>query len=265
MKRKHRQVLILSLVFLLLLGVFLDMKVFAIKRHKTRFETITHPTIPPSFDGVTIAYFSDVLSNTELLDKSISSINRSKPDIILFGGNLFLNKPNEKERKEMVKKLDALKAPLGKYMVLGDLDHKFETYALLDQAGFRQLSNNSNKLYNFNNEFIQLTAVDEKQTQYVANPESFEIFVMHDGKLADSLDKTDYNLLLAGKYLGGLFKPPFIDPLADHGKYYKKRYDLNDKTIINSQGLGTRDIELRFNTNPETIIILLESSPSNES
>ena len=121
-------ILTLSLVFFLILAVFIDMKYFSTKRHKTRVEVVESELIPESFDRISIGYFSDVLSNFEVLDKSIDSLTDKNVDIILFGGNLLNNDINEETRMELISKLTTLEAPLGKYAVLGEEDLNTQAY-----------------------------------------------------------------------------------------------------------------------------------------
>ncbi len=260
MKRKRRQVLFLSLVFLLLLSVFIDMKFLAIKRHKLRIESVQSDRIPASFDGFSIAYFSDVLSDFENLDKSIESLEEHKVELVVFGGNLLKEEINEKDKELLIKKLKNIQAPLGKYTVLGDEDQKFQSYEILEKAGFKLLSTSANPIHNYGKDYIDLRSIDLEHSSFESNENIFEVLIMNDSKLAEGLENKDYDLLLAGKYLGGLVKLPFMEPFGNHSKYYKKRYDLEDKTMILSQGLGTYDLPLRLNTNPETIIIVLEAA-----
>lgn len=266
-KRKHRQVVFLSLVFFLLVALFVEVNYLSTKRHKTRLEFIQNDTIPDSFDDVMIGYHSDVLSNYENLEKSIESFESNNVDIVLFGGNLLYDSINEEDKEKLIKKLKQIDAPLGKYAVLGEEDANRESYEILEEANFRLLTSSGSKIYNKSDEFIKIVGLDTDQISKSEddNADIFKILMVNDAKYLEEFDNSSFNLFLAGKYLGGQFKIPFIGPINNEAKYYDKRYDIqNQKTIIISQGLGTYDKDMRFNTNPETVIIVLEKS-SNES
>lgn len=256
-KSKLRQVIFLSLVFFLIVSVFLDMKYFSTKRHKTRVEIIDSEAIPDSFDNVSIGFFSDVLSNYENLDKTIESLNNQNIDIVLFGGNLLSEEVPTETKEDLIEKLKKINAPLGKYAVLGEEDLSNQSYEILEQAEFRHLTASGSKIYNFKDEHINLVGLDSEQLKYESKDGVFEILLVNDAKTIDDIDENIFDLVLAGKYLGGQFKLPFFEPFGEHATYYKKRSNLDNKTIILSQGLGTYDLDMRLNTNPETIVIIL--------
>lgn len=240
------------------------MKFLSTKRHKTRIEIVENELIPDSFNDISIAYFSDVLSNFENLDKSIESINEKNVDLILFGGNLLNQEIDEATKVELIEKLKTLNAPLGKYAVLGEKDVEFQSYEILEQAEFRQLTISGSKIYNFQNNYINLLGLETDELNYENNQDIFDILLVHDAKTIEKINASNFDLILSGKYLGGQFKLPFLEPIGNHGEFYKKRYDLDQETIILSQGLGTYNSKMRLNTNTETVIIILKST-NNES
>lgn len=261
-KSKLRGLVALSLVFFLLLAVFLDMKYLSNKRHKTRIEIIESDILPASFDNVSIGFISDVLSNSENLDQAISSLSSRKLDIILFGGNLLHEEVNVETSSAIIEKLKALDAPLGKYAVLGEADLNKQSYDILEQAGFRLLTASGSKIFNFKNEHINLVGLDSDQLQYKGQEGVFEILLVNDAKSIDNIESNMFDLILSGKYLGGQFKVPFLEPFGDHAHFFKKRYDLTHQTLILSQGLGTYDLDMRLGTSAESIVIILRRKPS---
>ena len=238
------------------------MKYFSTKRHKTRIEIVESEIIPESFNNISIGYFSDVLSDFENLDKSIESIKKQNVDIILFGGNLLDQNIDGKQQKELITKLKSLDAPLGKYSVLGSEDLNNSSFEILEQSDFRQLTLSGSKIYNFQDDFINLIVLDQEKDIYEGSQENFEILLVNDAKALDQIKDKNVDLILAGKYLGGQYKLPFLEPFGDHAEHYKKRYDENNETMILSQGLGNYGKKMRLNTNAETIIIILRNTNS---
>ena len=259
-KSKLRKIFFLSLVFFLVIFTFINMRFISGKRHKTRVEIVENEFIPDSFHNINIAYFSDVLSNFENLDKNIESIKNKNVDLILFGGNLLNEDIDPTTKEELIEKLKSLDAPLGKYAVLGEKDLEFQSYDILEQSDFRQLTMSGSKIYNFQNDFINLVGLETDELSHEDKNGAFEILLVNDAKTIETIPENTFDLILSGKYLGGQYKLPFLEPFGDHGKFFKKRYDLDQGTIILSQGLGTYTTNMRLNTNAETVIIILRNT-----
>lgn len=233
------------------------MKYFSTKKHSTRIEIIESELIPESFDNISIGYFSDVLSNFEVLDKSIESLNTKNVDIILFGGNLLKDEIDEESKISLIKKLKEINAPLGKYAILGENDLNSQAYEILEAADFRHLTMSGSKIHNLESDAINLIGLDSEQLSYESKEDIFEILLTNDPVILESLEDSSLDLVLAGKHLGGQFKLPLLPPFGKHGDYYKKRYDVNNQIYILSQGIGTYNLDMRLNTKPETIILIL--------
>ena len=100
----------------------------AATRHhiKVRETTIYSKNLPSEFDGIRIAHISDLhLGNlspqNKYLDKIIATINKEKPNILVFTGDL-LNQiaENANNVDSLFSKVDA---PLGRYAVMGNHDY----------------------------------------------------------------------------------------------------------------------------------------------
>lgn len=240
----------------------MDMKYFSTKRHRTRLEIIESELLPDSFNNVTIGFFSDVLSNFEVLDKSIESLNKQNVDMVLFGGNLLKKDLNEENKLALIEDLKSIHAPLGKYAVLGERDLNTQAYEILEAANFRHLTMSGSEIHNMEDAAIHLVGLDTDQLTYEPKDNIFEILLSNDPLILEDLEEESFDLVLAGKHLGGQVKLPLLPPLMDHGKYYHKRYDEDESTYILSQGIGTYDFDMRFNTKPETIILVLRKTNS---
>ncbi len=97
-------------------------------RDRLRVEevTVTSAKLPAAFDGLRIAFFSDLhigsLLRPELeVARLVDRLNSLKPDLILFGGDLVNIRYTELD-SVMSAQLGRLKAPLGIYSVTGNHD-----------------------------------------------------------------------------------------------------------------------------------------------
>ena len=94
-------------------------------------QTIESNKISEETSNLKIAFISDIhynhFMNYERLENMIEKINANKPDIILFGGDLFDDPSSypvtDEKREELIALLKSLEAPYGKFAVLGEEDH----------------------------------------------------------------------------------------------------------------------------------------------
>jgi predicted MPP superfamily phosphohydrolase len=101
--------------------------------YRVRRETIYFPDLPEAFDGFTITQITDVhagsFTNAVGVQKGLDLVNAQHSDVILFTGDLVNNQASEMAR--WVPAFAALKAPMGKFSVLGNHDYgdyiKWET------------------------------------------------------------------------------------------------------------------------------------------
>ncbi len=93
--------------------------------YRVRRETISFPDLPEAFDGFTITQITDVHSgsftNADGVQKGLDLVNAQNSDVILFTGDLVNNQASEMAR--WIPAFAALKAPMGKFSVLGNHDY----------------------------------------------------------------------------------------------------------------------------------------------
>ncbi len=81
--------------------------------------------LPEAFDGFTITQISDIHSgsftNREKIQYGVNMINEQKSDLILFTGDIVNNRANEMNK--WIEIFGSLKAPYGKYSILGNHDY----------------------------------------------------------------------------------------------------------------------------------------------
>lgn len=170
--------------------------------------SLSFPDLPPAFDGFKIVQISDVHSgsfdNMAAVKKGIEKIQKQGADLILFTGDMINNLAEEVE--PYIGLFGSLKAPFGKYAVLGN--HDYGEYVAWESAeakaqnlvklskhhqamGF-ELLNNAQVALKKGNEQIKLVGVenwgkkpfpqkgDLNQAFAQSQPEDFSILMSHD-------------------------------------------------------------------------------------
>lgn len=94
-------------------------------RYRVVKHTLEFDDLPAAFDGFTITQISDIHSgsfdNKKKLEYGVDLINQQESDIILFTGDLVNNHASEME--PWIETFKKLKAPMGKYSILGNHDY----------------------------------------------------------------------------------------------------------------------------------------------
>lgn len=94
-------------------------------RYRVVNHTLEFDDLPAEFDGFTITQISDIHSGSfddkKKLEYGIDLINQQKSDVILFTGDLVNNHSGEME--PWIETFKKLKAPMGKFSILGNHDY----------------------------------------------------------------------------------------------------------------------------------------------
>ena len=94
-------------------------------RYKVHKVTLKFDDLPEAFDGFTITQLSDIhagsFTSKKGVEKGVAMVNRQNSDLILFTGDLVNNQASEME--PWIETFSKLKAPYGKYSVLGNHDY----------------------------------------------------------------------------------------------------------------------------------------------
>lgn len=238
--------------------------------------------IPSSFNGTKIIHFSDLHygSNIDInkVKEIVSIINKRKPDIVLFTGDLIDKsiELNNKEQESLITELQKINSPIGKYAVIGDEDK--ENYAtIMNQSNFTVLNNEYDLIYNKTNDAILLSGFSSslkknidinKGLDYfnldVANSNIYSIALLHEPDFADEIIKAhSMDLLLAGHSHNGNIRIPFIGSISKKDgakKYDQAYYKINNSSLYVSSGLGTEDNGIRLFCRPSINFYRLSNS-----
>ncbi|MEN8201066.1 MAG: metallophosphoesterase [Bacteroidota bacterium] len=255
-------------------------------------ESIAIPGLPESFRDFKIVQLSDMhlagfYKHPGYISEVVKKVNQLEPDLLLFTGDLVHNFSEEVD--PFVEILNGLKAPLGKYAVLGnhdyghyfDWDSEAEEAANLERvkAQFRasgfDLLLNEHRTLSRNGHSLEIIGVenwgkppfpqlgDLSEAMRGSNPELVKILLSHDPSHWDLQvrDKENIQLTLSGHTHGmqlGLEIGKFRwSPSRWTYKHWAGLYRENGQHLYVNRGLGYTGFPGRVGIRPEITLITL--------
>jgi len=243
-------------------------------------ETIASKRIPKDFDNFKIVQFSDTHIGFQYtlkqLNQLVQRINRLKPDLIVFTGDL-VDRPDEYSwNPRIIDILQQLQAPKGKLWIYGNHDHGGNGTLILDEvmtkAGFTLLLNEHAQVKSGRDE-ITIAGVDdmslgkpdiEKALNEVPS-DHFTILLSHAPDYADIAKRYPVDVQLSGHSHGGQIRLPLVGSLYTPiyaTKYIKGKYPFSGKELVLyvNSGIGTTRAPYRFLCKPEVHCFTLKSA-----
>ena len=228
-------------------------------------------SITDNFHGLKIIHISDINyngKNIEFIKKIVTKINLTKPDIVIFSGDLLDTNSiiEANSLDELTSTLKDITSVYGKYAVKGDNDYISSFDIIMENSDFLILNNTYDIIYGENIEKIIISGIsshikdkkkiDEKLQdiyKYINNSEViYSILIMHEPDAIDKFNCEKFNLVLSGHTLGGEVNIPFIGGInyPEYGnKYTDKYYNFGSTDFYISNGVGTSKLKMRlFNT-----------------
>lgn len=263
MKRKKYLFVFLLLVLLSGIWTYFELTSWAPKRLLIREENIISSKIPESFNGLRIAFISDINGNIDLFEQAVASLNNHPVDAFVLMGNLFSSFPEGELLERYRHALAALNPSLGKYLVLSEKDYNLNMdllSSLFSENDFTLLRNTALDFHNKGSEYIQLVGIDgnvgadEKESQFFPsiNPDLFTLTFVHNPLIGSQINSSDY--ILSGMTLGGQIRLPLIGSVMTSNEFTFKRQGNH----IIAMGLGVESERAwRLGTNPEIVILIL--------
>jgi uncharacterized protein len=242
--------------------------------------------LPEAFDGFTIVQLSDFHYEERFsiypIRKSVELVNTLRPDLIVLTGDfitvgMFESGSHARRHAHEAAApcaaiLSQLKAPTGKFAVLGNHD-AFANATLvtgaLESSGIPVLNNRSVPIERNSSRFwlagVQdvleaqpdLGAAIEKVPQGEAT-----ILLAHEPDFAEEAALNPVDLQLSGHSHGGqIWIPgigaPWLPPLAR--RYPRGMYNVGDLILYTNVGIGTIRAPIRINCIPEVTLITLRT------
>ncbi|MCL5773364.1 MAG: metallophosphoesterase [Firmicutes bacterium] len=255
-----------------LFGVYIFIEPFLVQVKEV---DIVDEDIPDSFDGARIVFMSDIHHGPYLSRNRVKGFvkkaNALKPDIIILGGDYVQGR---RYIKPCFEELKNLKAPLGKFGVLGNHDHWGDadlTRRCMKDAGITLLDNRSEWIDNgAAGGRIKIGGIgdlwhekpDIEATIHDVTEKDFVILVTHNPDYAEEIKTHKIRLVLSGHTHGG--QVTLFGLLAAHlptkyGQKYRGGIVTTEYTkVIVSKGTGTIYPPVRFFCRPEIYLIRLK-------
>jgi hypothetical protein len=240
------------------------------------------PRLDRPFDGYRLVLISDFHLGTWLdrshLQDAVNLVNRANPDLVAITGDFVTYRPEE-FAGDLVAVLRQIQAHDGVVAVLGNHDHWSDPRVvrrILRHANIRELANDVLSI-NRQDAQLHIAGVDDimeelDDLESVLNklpPNGCSILLAHEPDFADkSAFSGRFDLQLSGHTHGGqiflpILKMPILPRLGR--KYPIGLYRVEEMYQYTNRGLGTAELQLRFNCQPEITVLTLKSNAVQES
>jgi predicted MPP superfamily phosphohydrolase len=243
---------------------------------KVERQTIALPRLPAAFDGLRLAFLTDIHHGPYVHLDYVASLVRTtdalSPDLVVLGGDY-----SSKEAKYIAPCFDVLSgltAPLGVYGVRGN--HEYLHGLTESVEGFRtsriaELTNTGVWLERGGSRF-RLAGIDDlwygkpDLGAALGNATSTDacLLLSHNPDFAETLKDPRVGMILSGHTHGGqVYVPGFGAPIVPsrYGqKYLKGLVEAPMTQVYISRGLGTVAPPVRYNSRPELTLITLRAA-----
>ena len=234
--------------------------------------------LPAPFDGVTVAFISDLHFPSKFtpkrLRKLVARLRDEAPDVLLLGGDYAAS---GEQAKSLFSAFSSLNIAFGKYAVLGNHDTRLRDTlrVAMESAGVRLLADevvcvererSAIALVGVGNSFSPSPAVLD--TLSSVSLAGFTIAIAHTPDFAQDTDAA-CALVLAGHTHGGQVSLlGFYTPVKNtkYGKRFLRGLNKTSKgvPVITTNGVGTSRRKVRFCVPSEIVIITLRSCLNSE-
>ena len=212
--------------------------------------------------------------NPEYLDDLVDYVNTLNIDLITLTGDYFSYVMDE-YLDSLQNSFKKLKAPEGKFGVLGNHDHWMNASKIREIFKASDIVDLSNDVYTFekDGEFLNLAGVDSctvcadnlDEVLVKLRKNTPSILLAHEPDFAKESSQTNrFDLQISGHSHGGQFIIPKFETTPFRGpnstKYPVGLYKVGNMIQYTSKGLGTNSFRIRINCKPEITIITLKTS-----
>lgn len=265
-----KKVLLFILLIIILIGVdgyFINSNGFKLKE-----DTILVDNLSSSFEGFKIIQLSDlkIRDNNDIkrLKNIVKSINDAQADIFIFNGDLIYDKLDNDSIKSITNELKNINVTLYKYAVIGDKDDRSTYLNIMDNADIKVLDNESTYLFYKDIKPIKLSGLTnldnvDKSLEMLDNYDTLlNIVITHYPDYIKNLLNKDIDIIFAGHSLKGQVRIPFYGGLIkkDWAKtYIDNFYEIDDKRLYVTGGIGTDNIKFRLFNKPEVNLYTLKN------
>lgn len=277
-EKEHQIKIIKRIVFIIIIilvasfSFFLYVTKVGTVKMLVKEDRVESSKITTSFHGYKIVTFSDLHdSSIEMVKETVNLINRSKPDLLLFTGDLLNGESiDSKKREELIKELKKLSSSSLKYAVLGEDDTE-QASLILKDVGFTILNNSYDLIYQKDDAILLMGLNSDKENldtllaYYSSEGKNDNIYSILMTHKPDSLDDVlarynNIDLAFAGhSHLGEVRLPLLGSLLTREGakKYKDDYYEINNTKFYITSGVGVNVYDFRFCDRPAINLIRL--------
>lgn len=262
-KEKNNNTFLIFTVFILFIALlFVLAKYYYPRKIIVKENAIKNSKLNEKINGLKIIQISDIHYKSTILKSDLARIskevNKYKPDIILFTGDLFLQdvKYSENDLQDLQNFLTSLDAKINKYAINGEDDDNNNFESILSNSGFKVLNNEKDFIYYETNNPIEITGINTLNPNYEINNEennNLKIVLLHKPDDIKKLNLDNVDIVFSGHSHGGQIRLPFIGSVYNFKGsrlYYNDYYKINNTDLYISSGLGTKEYYYRFLNKP---------------
>lgn len=245
---------------LLVYGVFIEPTRLTVARY--REPLVKHPSV-----WVRVAFICDLHTGggfaEDWWERVVLETQALAPDLIILGGDYVVDMVDTLPE---MKQLSKLRAPLGKFFVLGNhdyLDRPQEVRVALKNFGYEDLSNRSVLLKHESRE-LEVSGLDDLWYGPIKpftrrSPLVPSLLVSHEPDAILDLKAGDTDLVISGHTHGGQVRFPIVGsawvPSKLGRSFYRGRKIINGVAMIISNGLGQPKTQPRLFSPPQIVVV----------
>lgn len=242
-------------------------------RLEGRLRAVHHRVVAQGFTtSLRVAFASDFhagpTTHPALLDAAAAALDAARADVLLLGGDyVFLT---SRQVGDVASRLREVRAPLGKYAVLGNHDlwaDDRHIVSTLERAGIHVLVNAHAKLA-APFAHVAVCGVDDPWTGDREGGHAFDglaaadyrLLLTHAPEALLTIGDARFDLAVCGHTHGGHIALPGGIPIIVPGplgrRFAHGRFDLTEgRTLIVSRGIGATESPIRWNADPDVLVI----------
>lgn len=253
--------IILIIIILLFYMRFISTAGIVVREYKIENKKLS------SFYGMKIVHFTDLhygmTVDEDKLSYLVDKINKTKPDIVLFTGDLVDRHTSVTNEISSIitKYLSSINTTYGKYYVKGNHDKVNKSYdTIMTNSNFKCLDESYEVIYSEDGKslFLSGVAVDRYLNSDIVeninlNNYDYKIFMIHYPDEIDRILKYNFDLIVAGHSHNGQVRIPVVGKIITPNnakKYYDPYYKIDNTHLYISGGIGNSTINLRFFNKP---------------
>lgn len=239
---------------------------------------------PAALDGLRIAVISDLHAGAPYItlakiERIVALSNAAKPDLVLITGDVYENEVlggAPLAPQAVTARLEALQAPLGVHLVLGNHDHQLDLPALrkliaasrldLDDNHVERIVTGRAPFWLIGLADIVSDIPDLHGTLATVDDEAPIIAFTHGPDLFPAVPAR-ISLVVAGHTHGGQVRLPGLGALIVPSVYGRRRYAeghvIEQTDLFVATGIGTSHLPVRFGVPPEISILRLRAPAGN--